>query len=239
MYVNITSAINNKNMRKFTKTVVSCVICLLFAVTSFAHNPPSTTKNEDPDEIGSIMGNERTSDFSFKKGQHMIHLGLSILNFNYGYGSAYWYGGRSLSIPPLVLAYEYGFHEYFSAGIFGGLGQWRYNWTNNNDIKYTIYTGGLRGTFHYLAFIENELDWKTGFDNTKVDLYFAMHIGARYGTFSDNDGLFSNSTSTSRNRAIFNPVAGIRYMFSDGIGMYGELGYGAFGYFTFGVTGKF
>lgn len=165
----------------------------------------------------------------YNKGDITANMGLSLGVIGYGYG---YYSGASGFIPVVANA-EYSINDIFAVGPYAGFYSRSYG---NGDFKFTSVSFGGRGTFHASNFLNDKLSWKI--NSEKLDLYGTLHIGVETTSWKyRNDILskyYSNATSF-----IFGPVVGARYMFTPQFGGFIELGRGAFGWMTFGVSGKF
>ncbi len=161
-----------------------------------------------------------------------LNLGLGLGGYyNYGYLS----GSDVTRIPTIFISYDQGFIEDVGPGIIGIGGflgyssataryaytgyEWQYNWTN--------FVLGARGTYHLAL------------DNDKVDLYAGLGLGVwvqKY-EYTDTDPFFNgtlDSKDTFTNLYYAFSVGG-KYMFSENLGVFAELGYDI-AYLKFGVT---
>ncbi len=171
-----------------------------------------------------------SGDLAYSQGDKIAQLGVSF--GTYGYGFTY-VGNRGFTLP-LTASLEFGFHEYLSAGPYVGFASWRYDFSTT-DYRFTTFTAGARGSFHYLPLINDALD--LGLDESAWDFYVTLMLGIEsYSWNYDNDfpGLNSNSTSFA-----FNGVVGFRYKFNKNWGVYFEGGRGAIGYATIGGSFTF
>ena len=116
---------------------------------------------------------------AYDKGTNILNVGLglgrSVRSYNYG-----WFGYSGIGAS-LNASYEIGFHEYFSAGIYGGVG--RYGIARGWNM--TAFGGGVRGSFHYVALANEALD--LGFNEDKLDLYVTVALGAEVITTNIDD----------------------------------------------------
>ncbi len=148
--------------------------------------------------------------------------GLS-LNYSYGY-----IGSRSLRMPPVNASMEFGIHEFVTVGPFAAYSSWTYPTRTRSFINV-----GARGSFHFSPLLNDLLDGSI--DENQIDFYASMLSGIefrRYGASSDEgiSGYFDNT------RVFLGPVAGVRFYFSDNIGVFSEVGRGALGAVTVGVS---
>ncbi len=151
--------------------------------------------------------------------------------FNAGFSLNYTYsylGSRSLNVPPMVAFLEVGIHQYITAGPYAAYSKWTYPERTRSFLGL-----GARGSFHLTPFINDLIDG--GINEKDIDFYASMISGfefRQYGGspdhsvsgFFDNIGLF------------IGPVAGVRYYFSDDLAVFSELGRGALGSVTVGLS---
>lgn len=166
-----------------------------------------------------------TGDFTYNQGDNLLNVGLGLGATGGFYGSL----GFGVS---LLGSYEFGFHRYISVGPYVGFANYNYDnfgWSNSS-VTYLAF--GAKGTLHVIPFIAEVFD--ASWNPDKVDLYVAVYTGVeirndRYefaGTDYDNSDVLLS----------FGTVPGIRYMFKENIGVFGELGYGPLSVFTVGVN---
>ena len=168
--------------------------------------------------------------------------GAKLLNVGIGVGSAYQFPGSSSSFPPLHASFEYGVTENISIGALVGYTASTYDATKglsgfNNTYAYTwnftYFLVGLRGAYHYEV-------------NDKTDLYGGLMLGWDVATVS----LTSGDPNIGNLNSLFNSVkpnaggfslgiyGGARYMFTDHVGAFAELGY-SIAFLSVGGTLKF
>ena len=165
--------------------------------------------------------------------------GAKILNVGIGLGSPYIESTSTISLPPIHASFEYGLTENISlGGLIGytsstfnaatgpyGLTGYNYTWT------YSYLIIGVRSAYHYEI-------------NDQCDLYGGLMLGYDVASakFSSNDPntaatqFFTNNTPSVGGLA-FGLYGGIRYMFTDHIGGFAELGYNI-SWLSVGVTFK-
>lgn len=137
--------------------------------------------------------------------------GMNLLNAGIGLGS---YGLSGTGGVPLTASFEHGFSKNISAGVEAGLIQRKYV----NSWKYSYFIFGVRGSYHF-----NEV---VNVTNPKLDVYGGVgilyrHFKVKYsGEWDDNYGKASSGDVT------VDLHAGGRYMFSENMGAFAELGYG-------------
>ena len=138
--------------------------------------------------------------------------GRNFINAGIGLGSFHLVGTGGL---PIVISVEHGFHEKISGGLYFGYIQRTYS----TYWKYKYVVVGARGSYHF-----NEL---INIDNPKVDVYGGATLYYRgykfkYTNEADND--FNTKTSGGTVGVALH--AGGRYMFTENIGGFAEVGYG-------------
>ncbi|MBC8084031.1 MAG: hypothetical protein H7Z21_12540, partial [Hymenobacter sp.] len=169
---------------------------------------------------------------SFAAGSMAVNLGVG-LGIGYGYGLGY--NGSAKSSPAISLSAERGIVEGIGPGVIsvGGLVGYKgysYKWAVlDQSYKATwsnIYVAA-RGAYHY-----------NFTDNPRVDTYAGVSLAARIEKYSDNwsgTTLTNSYGGTSLEAGIF---LGGRYLFTDKVGAFAELGYDM-SYLKLGVTSKF
>ena len=159
------------------------------------------------------------SDFSNAR---IFNAGFS-LNYSYSY-----LGSRSLNVPPMVAFFEVGVHQYITVGPYAAYSKWTYPERTRSFMGV-----GARGSFHLTPFINDLIDGNI--NEGEIDFYASMISGIefrQYGAapdhpvsdFFDNIGLF------------LGPVAGVRYYFSDDVAVFSEIGRGALGAVSVGLS---
>lgn len=144
----------------------------------------------------------RSSAQVFEKGTNIINAGIGI-GGNYGN-----WGGASSS-PQINISFEHGIWEVGGPGVIslgGYVGHKSYK-LNAYDWKWNYTTIGVRGAYHY-----------NGLNNPKIDLYGGLMLG--YMIYNAT-GYSGGSGGTG-----FSAFAGARYLFTDNLGAYAELGGG-------------
>lgn len=151
--------------------------------------------------------------------------------FNAGFSLNYTYsylGDRSLNVPPIVAFAEVGIHQYITAGPYVAYSKWTYPERTRSFLSF-----GARGSFHLTPFINDLIDG--GINERDIDFYASMISGFELRQYSastdhpssaffDNIGLF------------IGPVAGVRYYFSDDLAVFSEVGRGALGAVSVGLS---
>ncbi|MEM6843658.1 MAG: hypothetical protein AAF632_15630 [Bacteroidota bacterium] len=197
-----------------------CTIIGLLAMFSFSAQAQSTVRVD-----GGGGG-----DLAYDKGTNILNIGLGLgrgvrsYNRTLGFGWGYTGIGASLNA-----SYEIGFHEYFSAGVYGGIG--RYGIVRGWSA--TAIGAGVRGSFHYVALVNEALD--LGLDEDRLDLYVSVVLGGEFISYNIADEFIDNQVGSDAG-VDFGTIIGGRYMFNDRFGVYSELGYGALSVWTVGLT---
>ncbi len=152
-------------------------------------------------------------------GSNFIHIDNRYADYYYGYYGVHgikrgWY---SPITGQLNFQGEFGIHDYVGLGFttgFGGRAGW--GWYSNGEINFPI---GLIANFHFYQLIAD----KTGKDihSDKLDIYAGVNVGSGFAAvFLWND----NSRVVP---IVFGGFqAGIRYYFSERVGVNAEVGYG-------------
>lgn len=194
------------------------ILTSLFTLLSFTAMAQNTVRVETNDGL------------AYQEGDKIFLAGISFGYYGYGF-----VGSRSVNVPPINAALEFGIHENFSVGPYIGYASWGYNWTNTYDYNWSFLSVGARGSFHYVPLVNEALD--LNLDEEKLDFYVTLIIGLEFQSF-DGDA-FGGYNYANDTDFIFGPVLGFKYKFNDKIGAYFEGGRGAFGYGTIGVAVHF
>ncbi|MCB0795331.1 MAG: hypothetical protein KDB88_11395 [Flavobacteriales bacterium] len=174
---------------------------------------------------------------SFQGGDNNVGLGLGIGGF-YAVASSY-----TAVSPVLSLQYDRGTDIPVGPGVLGIGGyfafkQLRYfseNPTFTYDQRWTYIMFGVRGTYH----------WNSWHGNDRLDTYAGVGLGYNVVSYKDRSvyddnvsrsvyGLSSAAGSSPRG-SLF---AGVRYYFTESIGVYAEAGMDV-AFLTGGVTFQF
>jgi hypothetical protein len=160
---------------------------------------------------------------AFSESTKELNAGLGFGNSYYGY--SYVTGANYTQIPTIFLSYDQGTKIELGPGkigIGGFLGfssakasyaydnyEWSYSWKN------TVIGG--RGTYHYPV------------ANEKLDLYGGVSIGIwmQSYTYRDTDPFWGGSLNQNQkySNLYYAGCVGARYLFTDKIGAFGELGW--------------
>jgi outer membrane protein W len=153
--------------------------------------------------------------------------GSKQLNVGIGLGSTLTGSGLKSTIPPIGLSFEYGLKEKISVGGYlgyAGASQETFGW----KWTYTYIVVGARGSYHFAT-------------TDKLDPYVGVLLGYNAASVkAEKPAGYTGPDlpSASAGGVIVGGHLGARYMFSDKIGAFGELGYGI-AYLQLGLTAKF
>jgi hypothetical protein len=149
-----------------------------------------------------------------------------------------WSNYNYRTLPPVIASLEHGFNEYFSAGVYAGYRSygWDYNTTvGNYDYSFRRFNFGVRGSLHYVHFLNEILD--LGLEEDHFDFYATLLLGASVISESVSEpSLRRKSYDTG---AFIGTLLGFRYMFNNNFGAYLEGGRGSLGFANIGITLKF
>lgn len=168
------------------------------------------------------------------------------INFGVGIGNTFIKTGASKVFPAISTSFDYGITDAISLGAYLGYSSATYNFFGRNfcpsgngnyfdytdTYKYKFSIIGLRGAYHFAKFINSD----------KTDVYLGAMAGTNLvqSTYSTNDPCAEHVALPVQkyNALIFSGYAGIRYRFTENIGIFAELGYGIT-YATLGINFKF
>ncbi len=155
----------------------------------------------------------------------IINAGAS-LNYSYSY-----LGSRSVRIPPAVVFFEMGVHDYVTIGPYAAFSRWSYP-----DRVRSFMNLGMRGSFHFSPYLNDLLDGTLNED--QIDFYVSMISGLEFRNYgaSNTEGV---SGFTDNIRFFVGPVAGVRFYFTDELAVFSEVGRGALGAVTVGLAMRF
>lgn len=131
------------------------------------------------------------------------------------------YGGLGVGSPlyggvPLVIGGDYMINDVI--GIGAEFNRMSYNESlYSYDLDWTVTLFGARGTYHVMETLD--------LSNPKLDLYGGLFLGVASVSVDADDGVSSDSYSSPSDFGYTFFVGG-RYMFSENVGLNGELGYG-------------
>jgi hypothetical protein len=170
---------------------------------------------------------------SFAKGSTAINLGIG-LGIGYGY-SSFGFAGNSSSSPAISLSVERGIVEGIGPGVIsvGGLVGYKsytYKYAVLNDSYKASWNNiyiATRGAYHYNFTA-----------NPKVDTYAGVSLAVRIESYSNNYSGTAETDSYGGANLEGGIFLGGRYLLTDNIGAFAELGYDM-SYLKLGVTSKF
>ncbi len=182
----------------------------------------------------------------FDKGVTAINLGIGLGGTRYSYLNAY--NSDYKTSPTLIASIEHGVASVDGIGAIGVGGLFanksvRYKHTSQSgsylydyDQKWSNTVVGLRGTIHLNEILESD----------KFDLYGGVMLGYNIGSYKDKSTVTHNGVTTDYSDnyhyklsfVTWSTFIGGRYLFTDHLGAYLEVGYGA-SYLNLGLTAKF
>lgn len=157
--------------------------------------------------------------------------GVSLLNVGVGFGSPYYGSGSKMTIPPVHASFEYGVTEKIGVGALVGYTSsvWDNSaiWGTGYKLKYSYLIVGARGAYHFV-------------NKEKLDAYGGLMLG--YNVASSKWEYPSGGTdpigSYKAGGLALGAFLGGRYMFTEKIGAFAEIGY-SIAWVSVGVTAKF
>ncbi len=167
----------------------------------------------------------------YEKGDLLINPGISLLGYGYGYG----FGGSYSGLPALSASIEYNVTDNIGVGGYGGFVSRSYKYAGFKD-RWSNIGFGARGIFHASEVLNDALG--ANINSEKLDIYGGLSLGYELYTWSYDDNSIYRGSGASSGAFVLGGILGTRYMFSPNLGVYGELGRGAFGAITLGVTFK-
>ncbi len=148
------------------------------------------------------------------------------------------YESGDISIPPIGISVEYGFHELFSVGGYLGylrMGEDFFSLGDKMEWSYSHTIVAARGSMHFNKWLTpiHKLDG--------LDIYTGVMIGFDFQSVNlDYDGPsnpYINDYDDTDMDLLFSVHAGAKYMFNENWGAFAELGYGI-AYLTVGLNYK-
>lgn len=156
-----------------------------------------------------IMSAQFAQAQNYQKGDNLLNFGIGV--------------GGDLGLP-IGLSYEIGFSDKISGGIYAG-----YSSKTQNvviaDWKWTHIMGAARASYHF------------NFNVDKLDPYVGVMLGYNYAKGKWSNGGGAGWPEPSAGGVIYGGHAGARYMFSNKMGVFAEVGYGI-GNLNAGITFK-
>ena len=150
--------------------------------------------------------------------QHVFEKGNIDLNLGIAAGSNYGY------IPGITFSAEFGVIPTGDVGLisFGGIAELKFS-TYNSHYNFTQFVIGPRAAWHVHAFESDVWD-------AYAVTGFGLWVKAK--PYYDNSNYVKNSSVAPYGEF----YVGGRWMFSETIGLFSELGYGPLSVFKFGIT---
>jgi hypothetical protein len=204
---------------------------ILLAVTAFALCFSATTLNAQ----------------AFDEGKSVVTIGYGFPNlvtgtFRTAYNTADHTGYTFNAMGPLIFRYEYGLSEKIGMGVVFGYSMMKLSYTYEDwnstytaktnytaSIKWNSPSAGLRMNIHFAT-------------KDKLDPYFGVSAGwsGNSLTYEDNNpNNTTNKTSINFGPFYFGLGVGMRYYFTDNIGMYVEFGWDKWALMQGGLAAKF
>ena len=192
-------------MKKLMK-LFTVVAIVMFSTNTFAEQlglkmtnlnlyAPAAKSKKSSGSGGGIEKGTMQLDVAFNLGSHGAIAGRG--GFARGIGVGF--------VPGVTINFDYAVHPYASVGGYVGFGA-RY--------KVAQIGVGARGVFHIYQLISDKAGTKV--DPGKLDFYFPLHIGAVIAT-SKGGGTAAGAS--------FGGGLGVRYYFTNNIGIVGEVGW--------------
>lgn len=183
---------------------------------------------------------------AFDKGITAINLGIGLGGARYSYISSY--NSDYKTSPTIIASIEHGVATVDGIGAIGVGGLFanksvRYKSTSQSfsttyeyDRKWSNTVVGLRGTLHLNELLESD----------QFDVYGGVMLGYNIGSYKDKSTKTYNGVTTDFSDdyhyklsfVTWSTFIGGRYLFTDHLGAYLEVGYGA-SYLNLGLTAKF
>jgi hypothetical protein len=163
----------------------------------------------------SLISYSAKAQETFLKGDKVINLGI-------GLGSYIGYSGADFSTPPVSLSGEYCvkdglINERASIGVGGYLAYTGSKVSLLDDYDYgwwyRYYVIGARGAFHYMV-------------APKFDAYAGVMLGYNIVSLSWYGDSNYKSDGNATSAAAYSTFVGARYLFTENIGVFAEVGYG-------------
>ncbi|MCB0515715.1 MAG: hypothetical protein R2798_02265 [Chitinophagales bacterium] len=163
----------------------------------------------------------QTKAQSFQEGNLILSGGTSL--------GLYGYSGFDFTIP-IFISGEYGITDEIGIGGFYAFSQRA--WSSDKDYRYRFTALGVRAAVHLTDILNRSLD--TDINDDEWDFYIAAYMGLEYNRIKYSGNNFLNNEINAR--VVIGPTLGIRYYFKPRVGFFAELGRGAVGYTTLGLS---
>lgn len=161
---------------------------------------------------------------SFSRGDVLVNTGFSFAYYQYGLNYQ-----RTLKILPTTASLEFALSDAFSVGPYVGFASWNYIQYELNFISL-----GGRLSWHFAPALTQ---WIPDLNLARWDIYLTGIVGVEIRAISEYNSLVSEAEN--KNKIIFGPTLGIKYLFNSTTGIFAEGGRGTFGYGTMGIAFKF
>jgi hypothetical protein len=171
---------------------------------------------------------------SLSFGQLAYKKGDQVGSVMIGLGSFVYESGASSSVPPISVAFDYGFNENISLG-----GQFSYTGASETyeTINYiTLAPATAKWSWSYIIIAARGAYHYDLFHNDKVDTYGGLLLGYEIVSTSTDNTFYPVSGSAST--VLFGIFIGGRYYFSPNFAAQAEIGYGL-AILNIGVAYKF
>ncbi len=183
---------------------------------------PQTDETKAVASEKSILNTKDVDDTGYERGDLLFNPGITLGYYGLGYG----FRGGFL---PIWATLEYSINSKFAVGPYVGV----HLVTNYNGIGF-----GGRFTFHGTGLVNNIFN--ASIDAKKFDFYASGILGYEIRpNYEYYDFSIGRTVSTSNSVLRLGVAVGFRYMFASSVGVFAELGPGAFGYSTLGLSFKF
>jgi hypothetical protein len=165
---------------------------------------------------------------SFSFGQIAYKKGDQTLSATLGIGSLVYETNATSTVPPLTLAYDYGYNENISLGGLVSYTASKYEWNDSylgNEYGYkwtwSYFVIAARGSYHYDLFHSSNVDTYggliLGYDIASSSSEYTGDWGGYYG---------GEPSAASSGGLIFGGYVGARYFFTPKFAAQAELGFG-------------
>jgi hypothetical protein len=166
----------------------------------------------------------------FKKGTNVVSAGIGLG----GHFGSFSYGSQT---PGISVQFEKGIWEtggpgVISLGGYAGIKGYKHSGSSGSyhyDEKWNYTVIGVRSAYHY-----------NGINNEKFDVYGGLMLSYNILSykFSDNGGTSTYKGGSYGSTLGFSAYVGGRYLFTENLGAFAELGYGV-SYLTLGAALRF
>jgi hypothetical protein len=191
-------------MKKSLK-LITLLSIVLFSTSSFAEELGLKVSNMNLYAPAAKSKKSSGSGGGIEKGTMQLDVSFNLGNHG-GFGGAFRGTGLGVGfVPGVTINFDYAVHPYASVGGYVGFGARR---------KVAGIGVGARGVFHIYQLISDKAGTKV--DPGKLDFYFPFHIGAIIAT-SKGGGTGAGATAGGG--------LGVRYYFTNNVGVMAEVGW--------------